>query len=298
MAVEALTIDIDDHALLLSADRAAFDPRTMSLFIADTHFCKNAVFRARGIPVPVGATGESLARLDALVAANRPESIVFLGDLLHARESHADETLTALHAWRARHRQLRLVLVEGNHDRHAGMLPAAFDIELVKEPYRLGPWALCHRPQLVDDAYALAGHEHPVYRLATRIDSARLPCFRFGARLGVLPAFGAFTGGFEVNGDVRSEAIYVVAGERVFGVRCTSGGLRRKSYSTGPESVCTSMRASLSPAPVRSSKCWTIFASKRSKTRLSSVATKSRSSRTNCSAPARVASGPASLLCT
>lgn len=27
MAVEALTIDVDGHALLLSADRAAFDPR-------------------------------------------------------------------------------------------------------------------------------------------------------------------------------------------------------------------------------------------------------------------------------
>ena len=107
MAIEALTIDINGHALVLSADRAAFDPRLNTLFIADAHFGKDAVFRARGIPVPVGTTGESLARLDALVAAHRPESIVFLGDLLHARESHADETLDALAAWRARHRALR-----------------------------------------------------------------------------------------------------------------------------------------------------------------------------------------------
>jgi metallophosphoesterase superfamily enzyme len=35
----------------------------------------------------------------------------------------------------------------------------------------------------------------------------------------VLPAFGGFTGGFEVNERARGEAIYVVAGERVFGVR-------------------------------------------------------------------------------
>lgn len=221
MAVEALTIDVNGRALLLSAERAAFDPLEKALFIADAHFGKDAVFRARGIPVPAGATGENLARLDALIATHRPESVVFLGDLLHARESHADETLAALDAWRDRHAALRLVLVEGNHDRHAGELPARFGVELVKEPYRLGPWALCHHPQTVDDAYALAGHEHPVYRLATRIESVRLPCFRFGARAGVLPAFGAFTGGFEVNDDVRRarEAVYVVAGERVFGVR-------------------------------------------------------------------------------
>ncbi|MDR5778615.1 ligase-associated DNA damage response endonuclease PdeM [Caballeronia sp. LZ065] len=225
MAIEALTIDVNGHALVLSADRAAFDPVLGSLFIADAHFGKDAVFRARGIPVPAGTTGESLARLDALVAAHRPESVVFLGDLLHARESHAQETLEALGGWRERHRGLRLVLVEGNHDRHAGALPAAFGVELVKEPYRLGPWALCHHPQTVDGAYALAGHEHPVYRLATRLDRARLPCFRFGARAGVLPAFGAFTGGFEVNDDVRREAVYVIAGERVLPVSDRSSSM-------------------------------------------------------------------------
>jgi DNA ligase-associated metallophosphoesterase len=219
MTAGTLTVDVAGHALLLSAGRAAFDPQLCALFIADAHFGKDAVVRARGIPVPAGTTGESLARLDALVKTHRPASIVFLGDLLHARESHAQETLDALSAWRARHRALRLVLVEGNHDRHAGALPDAFGVEIVKEPFAMGPWALCHHPRTVDGAYALAGHEHPVYRVATRLARARLPCFRFGARAGVLPAFGGFTGGFEVNERARGEAIYVVAGERVFGVR-------------------------------------------------------------------------------
>jgi uncharacterized protein len=219
MPIEALTIDVQGHTLILSADRAAYDPKSQSLFIADAHFGKDAVFRARGIPVPAGATDETLARLDRLIATHHPETIVFLGDLLHARESHAAETLRALQAWREKHRALKLVLVEGNHDKHAGALPASFAMDVVKEPYRLGSWALCHHPQRVADAYALAGHEHPVYKLATRIDSARLPCFRFGPQAGVLPAFGAFTGGYEVNGEVRGESVYVIAGERVFGVR-------------------------------------------------------------------------------
>jgi DNA ligase-associated metallophosphoesterase len=219
MTTEALTIDVAGHTLLLSAGRAAFDPLLQALFVADAHFGKDAVFRARGIPVPAGSTDENLARLDALIATHRPESIVFLGDLLHARESHAEETLGALSAWRARHRGLRLLLVEGNHDKHAGALPEAFGVETVFEPFAMGPWALCHHPQAAEGAYALAGHEHPVYRIATRSDRVRLPCFRFGARGGVLPAFGEFTGGFEVNDSARGEAIYVVAGDRVLGVR-------------------------------------------------------------------------------
>lgn len=218
MAIHTLTIDIHGHALVLSAERAAFDPVSKSLFVADVHLGKDAVFRARGIPVPAGSTRETLARLDALIATHLPESIVFLGDLLHARESHALETLTALRAWRSKHRTLGLVLVEGNHDRHAGALSAEFDVVTVVEPYRFGPWALCHHPQVVDGAYVLAGHEHPAFRLSTRFESVRLPCFRFGAHTGVLPAFGEFTGGFTVNQTRVLDAVYVVAGERVLSV--------------------------------------------------------------------------------
>ncbi|WP_322047463.1 ligase-associated DNA damage response endonuclease PdeM [Paraburkholderia sp. J67] len=216
MSAETLTIDVKGHALLLSAARAAFDPALGSLFVADLHLGKDAVFRARGIPVPVGSTGETLARLDGLIATHRPQSIVFLGDLLHARESHAEEVMSALRRWRLKHRGLRLVLVEGNHDRHAGALAAEFDVERVIEPYGMGPWALCHHPQTVEGAYVLAGHEHPVFRLASGVDRVRLPCFRFGRRTGVLPAFGAFTGGFDVGARATDVDVYVVAGERVW----------------------------------------------------------------------------------
>lgn len=214
--MNTLTIDIDGHALVLSAACAAFDPVLRSLYIADAHFGKDAVFRARGIPVPVGSTQESLARLDTLITAHQPTSIVFLGDLLHAREAHSDELLTALHDWRTTHAALRLVLVEGNHDKHAGALPRTLLIDIKTEPFLQGPWALCHHPQTVENAYVLAGHIHPVFRLTTRIDSARLPCFRFGARAGVLPAFGAFTGGYEVNAEVEDDSVYVVAGSSVY----------------------------------------------------------------------------------
>ena len=94
------------------------------------------------------------------------------------------------------------------------------------EPFIYGPWALCHYPQSGVGGYSLAGHEHPVYRVATRQDRARLPCFRFGPMGAVLPAFGAFTGGFEVNDTARGERIFLVAGDRIFevGVRSQSGG--------------------------------------------------------------------------
>ncbi|MFL9918692.1 ligase-associated DNA damage response endonuclease PdeM [Paraburkholderia fungorum] len=218
MRPASLPVEIAGHPVVLSNLRAMFDPALRCLFVADAHFGKDAVFRARGIPVPVGSTADNLMRLDILIAAFEPAMLMFLGDLLHAREAHAKETLDALQVWRARHAGLRVVLVEGNHDRHAGALPVSLGVEYVKEPWRIGPWALCHYPQRVEGAYVLAGHVHPVYRITTRNDSVRVPCFRFGTACGVLPAFGSFTGGAREDGRVAGERIFLVVQERVIEV--------------------------------------------------------------------------------
>jgi DNA ligase-associated metallophosphoesterase len=215
MKPTSLAIDVAGQPLVLSSLRACFDPVLRALFIADAHFGKDAVFRARGIPVPIGSTADNLLRIDRLIGEFEPAMLVFLGDLLHARESLSTLTLDALHAWRARHASMRVVLVEGNHDRHAGVLPRTLDVESVCEPWRLGAWALCHYPRTVDRAYVLAWHVHPVYRIATRTDSVRVPCFRFGIDLGVLPAFGSFTGGARETGHDARERVFLVVQERV-----------------------------------------------------------------------------------
>ncbi|MNR61020.1 hypothetical protein D3C85_1826420 [compost metagenome] len=60
----------------------------------------------------------------------------------------------------------------------------------------------------------LAGHQHPVFRLATRGDALRLPCFVIGEQRAILPSFGAFTGGHAVQPAAR-ERLFLVAGDVV-----------------------------------------------------------------------------------
>ena len=63
--------------------------------------------------------------------------------------------------------------------------------------------------------YALAGHVHPGVVLAGRGgDRLRLPCFHFGARVGVLPAFGTFTGMHPIKRD-PGDRVFVVADNAV-----------------------------------------------------------------------------------
>ncbi len=216
--MSAREVSIGGESVLLLPQKAVYWPREEMLIIADIHFGKAASFRAQGVPVPRGTTTQNLDALDALMALHDTAQIMFLGDFLHARAAHAPATLAAMLGWRHAHRELRLVLVRGNHDRHAGDPAAALGIEMADEPYQVGPFAFCHHPDITADGYVLAGHVHPVYLLSSRLDSLRLPCFLAGESRMILPSFGAFTGGFVVS-PKPSERVWVSSGEAVHSVR-------------------------------------------------------------------------------
>jgi uncharacterized protein len=192
---DSTTISVGGQPLWLLPEKAAFLPETSTLLIADAHIGKALSFRKLGVPVPHGTTAETLGMLSALIDRLAAKRIVFLGDFLHSARSHGPTTMDTVARWRDAHATLELTLVRGNHDDHAGDPPANLGIHAVDEPLMHGDLALCHHPVARAPAYVLAGHLHPGVSLAGRAnDHLRLPCFWFGAQVGVLPAFGAFTG--------------------------------------------------------------------------------------------------------
>lgn len=212
---EAAGLDFGGERLLLLPEKAVFLPEHATLLVADVHIGKAQAFRRLGVPVPHGTTGETLQRLSALLERTAARRLVFLGDFLHSAAAHAPATLAALHQWRERHPRQQLALVRGNHDDRAGDPPASLGIECVDEPWRLAGLALCHHPRRVPGAGALAGHLHPCVRLGGRtLDRLRLPCFWFSAELGVLPAFGSFTGMHAVH-PLPRDRVFVAADGRV-----------------------------------------------------------------------------------
>ncbi|MFP3496076.1 ligase-associated DNA damage response endonuclease PdeM [Pseudomonas sp. SIMBA_059] len=213
------SITLEKQELWLLADKAIYWPARRCLLIADAHFGKASAYRSLGQPVPQGTTQENLTKLDQLLAAFACEQVIFLGDFLHGPGSHASSTLGALRAWRERHRELSLTLIRGNHDKRAGDPPADLRIEVVAEPLLMGPFALQHEPDAHASHHVLAGHVHPVYRLRGKgRQSLRLACFQIGKRISLLPAFGAFTGGYLVSSSDDTQ-VFVIADQGVWPVR-------------------------------------------------------------------------------
>jgi DNA ligase-associated metallophosphoesterase len=210
-----VAVRIAGEQLVLGAERGVYWHARRVLLIADPHFGKAASFRALGVRVPRGTTIGTLGRLDALIARWAPQRVVFLGDFLHAREGRNAETFAALAAWRGSHASIEMQLVRGNHDHRAGDPPSEVGIECKNGPLLEGPFALAHHPRAVTGSYVLAGHVHPcVVLVGSARQRERLPCFHFGAGVGVLPSFGEFTGCAEVLPD-EGDALWVVAEGRV-----------------------------------------------------------------------------------
>jgi len=209
-----IAVEVGGEPIILLPQHAALLPQRRLLLVADVHIGKAVSFRRLGVPVPQGTTTETLQRLSGVVDAHHAEHVVFLGDFLHSPHAHAPATLAALHRWRMRHAELRLTLVRGNHDDRAGDPPEALGFEVVDEPLRVGGLALCHHPKPVTGAYTLAGHWHPCVSIGRGLDHARLPCFWLGREVGILPAFGAFTGMHAARPEA-GDRLFVVADDRV-----------------------------------------------------------------------------------
>jgi len=205
-----VALELEGEHVVLMPEHALWMPERKTLLVADTHFGKAATFRAGGIFVPRGTTATTLARLERALARTNATRVVFLGDLLHAREGRSAETLRLVAEWRASRAEVEVVLVRGNHDRSAGDPPESLGIACVDPPLVEGAFAFTHHPRVVEGHYDIAGHVHPAVRLHGRGRQwERLPCFWVRRDGMVLPAFGDFTG----LGDIE-----LAEGDRAFAV--------------------------------------------------------------------------------
>ncbi|MFL6196304.1 MAG: ligase-associated DNA damage response endonuclease PdeM [Thermoanaerobaculia bacterium] len=208
-------MELRGETLLLLPERALFWERAATLIVADAHLGKAASFRAAAIPLPGGTTTAALDRLTSALERTGARRLLLLGDFFHARSGRASRTLAVIADWRERHAALEIVLVRGNHDKGAGDPPGEWQFECVDEPRLEPPFAFRHHPAEDPSGYVLAGHIHPAIVLeGPARQREKLPCFLFGERGGLLPAFGDFTGGATVR-PRRGDRVYAVAGEEV-----------------------------------------------------------------------------------
>jgi DNA ligase-associated metallophosphoesterase len=213
--MKSLEIDCDGEPMTLLAAKAAYWPRSKTLLIADPHFGKTATFRHYGISAPEGGTGTDLNRLDALLDRTSAGRLIILGDFFHAKTGRGPELLRSLVEWKSHRSTLKIVLVEGNHDRGAGPVPPEWNWITHRAGFEEGPFWFSHEPCPRAGKFVLAGHLHPAIGSSRGFGPGlRLPCFWRCAGVLVLPAFGSFTGTHGISPN-REDRVIAADGEEI-----------------------------------------------------------------------------------
>jgi uncharacterized protein len=189
LAIAGVTAEFDLSGALHLPDHGA-------LLVADLHLEKGSSLARRGVFLPPYDTRETLAALREVVLRFQPRVIVALGDSFHDVDgperlgSEEREALAEVQAGR------EWIWVTGNHD-HS--LPPSIGGSVTAE-MRIGTLTLRHEPEAGADG-EIAGHLHPVGKVAMRGRSVRRRCFVTDGQRCVMPAFGAFAGGLNACDD-------------------------------------------------------------------------------------------------
>lgn len=211
-----MKVEISGELFELLPNKAMFWPKMKALLLADLHLGKINHFRKSGIALPSKANDKNIEMLVDLIHQVRPDRVLCLGDLFHSHYNPEWEVFGEV----IRHfSNISFELIMGNHDIMSELQYQRKGV-LLHDSLVLANFILTHHPldQIPPGHYNLAGHIHPgVVLYGKGRQSLTLPCFHFGIRQGLLPAFGVFTGLARIR-PAREDRVFVVLQDKIIDV--------------------------------------------------------------------------------
>ena len=225
-------IKFADRLWVLDARGVAYLPALDWLVVSDLHLEKGSYLRSYGNPLPSIDSVATLKRLQLVIKDYKPARVISLGDSFHDNHSMSRMTLqdkkllcdivNSVSHWD---------WVEGNHDPDLPVgIPGTPSYEIVREDvvFRHEPEAQHSSVSATGKAEStpqVIGHYHPKIRKTISRRRFSGKCFVVTDKLFIMPAFGQFTGGLDVNDRVmlalvpeRSRACYMLYDRAIFKV--------------------------------------------------------------------------------
>jgi uncharacterized protein len=201
-------VEVADTTLLADPDGALYWAEERLLLVADLHLEKGSAFAKRGVLLPPYDTASTLSRLARLVEHYAPRVVIALGDSFHDDQGPLRMSDLDRIKLKGLQRGRDWVWIAGNHDPD---LPRDVGGRFA-DTLAIGALTFRHEPSEHVRDGEIAGHLHPVARVAQRGRAVSRRCFATDGRRLVMPAFGAYAGGL----NVRDQAILGLFGTLAF----------------------------------------------------------------------------------
>lgn len=198
-AKTAVLGEFAEQQWIFDARGALLWPKHKLMVVSDLHFEKGSFFAQQGSLLPQYDSLCNLDSLTALITDYQPHTIIALGDSFHDQNAwhrlpqHAAKKLTTLVE-----SVQRWIWVLGNHDPELpNELPGEQTLRVV-----LDDIVFVHEPEDVEEKQVqVYGHFHPKMNKRVARQQMTGRCFMHDAKQLVMPSFGAYTGGLNIEDD-------------------------------------------------------------------------------------------------
>jgi DNA ligase-associated metallophosphoesterase len=173
------------------------------LIVSDLHFGKGISFAKNGFNIPPFDIDDTLSKLENIIKFFSPKKVITLGDNFHEKDSLKKIHKDSLFRINLLTEKYNFLWIIGNHDKYLKGQNLLYGKSY--SFYKINRYEFRHIKTTLKKGhnFEFSGHYHPKCLLKYNGSSYNYKCFILGENFCILPSFGTYTGGL----DVESEAL-------------------------------------------------------------------------------------------
>ncbi len=177
------------------------------LVISDLHYGKSLSFFEEGNMIPPYDLDETIKNLNQVVLKYNPLKLVFLGDNFHDNHTLKNLSPVYLDKLNSLINNIETIWIEGNHDynlKNKKKIKGNF-----QNYYYVKNYEFVHIKSEVNEFNNLqfSGHYHPKTTFKINGVNFQFKCFVLTKNFCILPSFGTYTGGLDINSKKFSQML-------------------------------------------------------------------------------------------
>ena len=199
--------NINDFTILFDSSGSIYITELSILLMSDLHIGKSYSCAKNGNFLPPFEIDETIEKIKSIVDFYNPKKIISLGDSFH--EASTLEIIDKIYIKNLNKifKKREVIFIDGNHDaelKSKEKIDATF-----KDSLKLDNFNFTHikNSKIINNLFEFSGHFHPKVSIIFNRVTYSLKCFVLGKNFCILPSFGTYTGGLNINSNTLKKII-------------------------------------------------------------------------------------------
>ena len=212
-------IDFYKNKLILDVSGALFWPLKKAAIVSDLHLEKSSYLAKKGNFLPPYESFETLEKLSNVLIKKKIKQLILLGDVFHDNHGYERLDKSTRNLFNEIILKYKTIFILGNHDKN-------INIPNLKTFKKLKIDNINFTHQLTDNlSVEITGHYHPKVVLLIQGNKISKSCFIVSGKKIILPAFGKFTGGLNVESNIFEKILdsnrdyYLIDSSKIYHLR-------------------------------------------------------------------------------